>query len=83
LRHTQPPPPPPAFPSLHPPAGCISASKQRLYTVALLAVAFPTTVIFAAVLPMWMLSLQLAVVLAADDVDDLMHALDPWKVRPN
>jgi hypothetical protein len=40
-------------------------------------------VIFAAVLPMWMLSLQLAVVLAADDVDDLMHALDPWKVRPN
>jgi hypothetical protein len=41
----------------------------------------PACALFAFVYPAWQLSLQLAVTLAADNVDDLMKDLGPWAAQ--
>ena len=60
-----------------PPQDCIGSDLLTTYAYALLFIWLPSCVIASVVWPLWMLSLQLATVLAADDVDDLMKMLDP------
>ena len=57
--------------------GCISDWARNAYAYALLILWVPACVLFAFVYPAWQLSLQLAVTLAADNVDDLMKDLGP------
>jgi hypothetical protein len=57
--------------------GCISDWTRNAYAYALLILWVPACALFAFVYPAWQMSLQLAVTLAADNVDDLMKDLGP------
>jgi hypothetical protein len=62
-----------AFVFFHAPAGCVPAGILKAYAWLLLLVWLPAALIASLVWPLWILSLQLAVVLAADNVDDAGH----------
>ena len=64
-----------------PRAGCVSDTTLRVHAVLLLVLWVPSAIVSAVVWSLWLLSLQVAVVLASDDVDDLMRDLGPDDVE--
>ena len=50
---------------------------NQIYAVLMLAIWTPATCIGAVVLTLWVISLNLATALVADDIDDLIRELDP------
>ena len=68
------------FVFFHAPSGCVPDGIMKAYAWLLLLVWLPAALIASLVWPLWILSLQLAVVLAADNVDDVMRMLEPDKV---
>ena len=67
-----------------PSKGCIKDSLLVVYAWLLMIVWMPAAIIGAVVWPLWLVSLQLGVVLVADDVEDLMKTLNPaGKVIPD
>ena len=57
--------------------GCYSNLTLQIYTILLLMIWVPAGLITSFVMPAWLLSLQLGVTLAADDVDDILQRLGP------
>ena len=63
---------------IYPPPGCVVSPKfETAYSILLLAIVVPAGCINSVVLPAWILTLQLATVLAADNIADMMERLDP------
>jgi hypothetical protein len=57
--------------------GCLQDSQEDALVTLLIVAVFPSVFIACFVWPLWVLSLQLGTVLAADDLADLVKALDP------
>jgi hypothetical protein len=64
-----------------PDVGCVSNTTLRIYGYTLLVLWVPAALVSAMVWPLWLLSLQLGVVLASDDVEDLMRDCGPDDVK--
>jgi hypothetical protein len=61
--------------------GCVSNTTLRMYGYTLLVLWVPAAIVSAVVWPLWLLSLQLGVVLANDNVEDLMRDCGPDDVK--
>ena len=70
----------PAQVLLFPEPGCVSETTYRIYTALVVLIVVPAGFIAAVLWPLWLLSLQLGVVFAADDISDLMEELKPVNV---
>jgi Ca2+-binding EF-hand superfamily protein len=60
---------------------CLTSNAQIPYAVASIVVEVPATVLASFIIPIWFVSLMLGAYLAADDVFELMAALNPRHVE--
>ena len=65
---------------LFPEPGCVSHTTYHIYTTLVVLIVVPAGFIASILWPLWLLSLQLGAVFAADGIGDLMEELKPVNV---